>query len=82
MAMEIQILLYSFSGKPVWKFADQTVLEDIQFGTMGDVPVPSDWAGLGRAIPAVFRPINGKWLSVDNILSTRHGKGGTPMSAR
>ena len=74
--------VYRFSGKPEWKFYDQEVQQDIKFGTTGDVPVPSDWAGLGRVIPAVFRPINGRWISVDNILSTRHGKGGMPMSAR
>lgn len=52
---------------------------ELEFGEKGDVPVPNDWAGLGRVIPAVFRSTNGRWIAVDNLLSARHGAGGTPL---
>lgn len=52
---------------------------ELEFGKAGDLPVPNDWAGLGRVIPAIFRAQNGKWLGVDNLLNTRHGKGTTPL---
>jgi hypothetical protein len=52
---------------------------EIELGTREDVPVPNDWAGLGRVIPTIFRERTGRWLSVDNLLSARHGKGGQAL---
>lgn len=59
-----------------WKIKDQF---EIQLGERGDIPVPNDWAGLGRVIPAIFRSNTGKWIAIDNLLNTRHGKGGSPL---
>ena len=63
-------------AESLWLVKEQFELE---FGEKGDVPVPNDWAGLGRVIPAVFRSTNGRWIAVDNLLSARHGAGGTPL---
>ena len=69
------LAVYQREGS-VWKVKGQFELE---FGESGDTPVPNDWAGLGRVIPAVFRTATGKWLAVDNLLSARYGQGGTPL---
>jgi hypothetical protein len=63
-------------GESLWLVKDQF---ELAFGEEGDVPVPNDWAGLGRVIPAVFRTTNGRWIAVDNLMSARHGAGGTPL---
>jgi hypothetical protein len=48
-------------------------------GKRGDVPVPNDWAGLGRVIPAMFSVKSGKWIAVDNLLKAKFGAGGQPL---
>ena len=60
----------------LWKVRKQYELE---FGQRGDAPIPNDWAGLGRVIPAIFREQNGRWLATDNLLKTKHGKGGQAL---
>ncbi len=32
------------------------------FGAAGDIPVPGDWAGIGWAQAAIFRPATGLWV--------------------
>jgi hypothetical protein len=64
-------------GNSAWKIMNQYELE---FGNRDMIPVPNDWAGLGRVIPAMFDPKTGKWSAVDDLLSTKFGKkAGLPL---
>src|ERR1051326_1184981 len=42
--------------------SDQGTVAHAQFGGRGDVPVPGDYHGRGRAQIAVFRPATGEWF--------------------
>jgi hypothetical protein len=44
---------------------DGSVERNVQFGSLGDVPVPGDYLGAGYSQAAVYRPTSGEWCVRD-----------------
>jgi hypothetical protein len=55
----------------------------VAWGMTGDVPVPGDYAGLGSAQVAVFRPSNGTWYDPNTaaVVVTPPAAGDVPVPA-
>ncbi len=73
------------NGKPQAKLAvfplSAGAVPGIRFGTKGDIPVPADYNGDGRADLAVFRPSTGLWY-VRGVGVLRYGtRGDIPVPA-
>lgn len=63
-----------FRGTQEWLIRrdNGTATAPIPFGEAGDLPIPGDYEGLGRAQLALFRPSTGEWLlRSDNNQQTR-----------
>jgi hypothetical protein len=58
-----------------------TVPTNVQFGALGDIPVPADYDGDRRADLAVYRPSTGQWLIQGSATGVQARAFGAPASS-
>jgi CSLREA domain-containing protein len=53
----------------------------VQWGEAGDIPVPAEYYGTGKAVIAQYRPSNGKWYLKDGVTVRWGEPGDIPVPA-
>ncbi|HOO78711.1 MAG TPA: hypothetical protein PLZ73_12590 [bacterium] len=61
-----------FAGREHRREAGPETVWEVELGEEGDIPVPGDYTGEGRARPAVWRPSTGEWI-VEGLPTVKWG---------